>query len=176
MEDKETGFQVKVSVEKVEGKGLGVFAREPIRKGRVVWRHVPGAFVVYDESSFKAKIGTMSPDDVVYELTHIHVFEEFSGCVIRALDDGIMINHSSNPNLATSKSGAAPASLDAASGRYLQDVAEALLDDRYSLVAVRDIEVGDELANDYNADDEGPPYYEALYEQYGIRDDYLDDR
>jgi hypothetical protein len=51
MPDRETGFCFQYSVEKTEGKGLGVFAREPIKKGSVVWRHVPGVFVVYDEHS-----------------------------------------------------------------------------------------------------------------------------
>jgi hypothetical protein len=55
-------------------------------------------------------------------------------------------------------------------------VAEALLDDRYSLVATRDIETGEELANDYADDDDCPPYYEVLCEQYGVCEDYLDNR
>ena len=40
-------------------QGLGVFAREAIKKGSVVWRHIPGLYVVYDEHSFKAKIEKM---------------------------------------------------------------------------------------------------------------------
>lgn len=175
MSDRATGFRFRYSVEKTADKGLGVFAREPIKKGSVVWRHVPGVFVVYDEQSFGAKIDGMAPADVIYELTHVHAFEEFPGCLIRALDDGILINHSSDPNLATNKSGPARTSLDIRSPDYLQQVAETLLDDRYSLVATRDIKPGEELANDYAADDDAPPYYDVLYEQYGIRDDYLDD-
>lgn len=174
MPDGETGFRFRYSVEETEDKGLGVFAREYIKKGSVVWRHVPGVFVVYDEPAFRATIEDMPPADVIYELTHIHAFEDFPGCLIRALDDGILINHSSEPNLATSKSGPARVSLDVRSPRYLHEVAEALLDDRYSLVATRNIEVGEELANDYTADDDGPPYFDVLYEQYGIQDDYLD--
>ena len=175
MPDRETGFRFRYSVEQTPDKGLGVFAGEPIKKGSVVWRHIPGVFVVHDESSFRAKIKNMSPADVIYELTHVHAFAEFPGCLIRALDDGILINHSSDPNLATNKSGPARVSLDVRSPDDLHKVAEALLDDRYSLVATRDIETGEELANDYAADDDGPPYYDDLYEQYGIQDDYLDD-
>ena len=95
MPDRETGFRFQYSVEKTEDKGLGVFAREPIKKGSIVWRHVPGLFVVYDEHSFRAKIEKMPPADVVYELTHVHGLEDFPGCLIRALDDGVLINHSS---------------------------------------------------------------------------------
>ena len=176
MPDRETGFRFLYSIEKTADKGLGVFAREPIEKESVVWRHVPGIFVVYDERSFRAKIEKMSPADVVYELTHVHAFEEFPGCLIRALDDGILINHSYDPNLATNKSAPARTSFDVNSRRYLHEVAEALVDDRYSLVATRDIERGEELTNDYSVDDDCPPYYDVLYEQYGVREDFLNDR
>lgn len=172
MSDKETGFLFLYSVEKTEDKGLGVFAREAIKKRSVVWRHVPGAFVVYDEQSFRSKIQKMSPADVAYELTHVHAFEDFPGCLIRALDDGILINHSSDPNLATNKSAPAKKSFDDTSRRYLENVTEALFDDRYSLVATRDIEIGEELANDYSADDDYPPYYDALYDQYGVCEEF----
>jgi len=176
MPAKETGFRVLYSVEKTEDKGLGVFAREPIKKGSVVWRHVPGVFVVYDEHSFRAKIEKMPPAGVVYELTHVHAFEDFPGCLIRALDDGILINHSSDPNLATNNAAPVSTSIDVNSRQYVHDVTKALYDDRYSLVATRDIESGEELANDYAIDDDCPPYYDALYEQYGVREDFLDDR
>ena len=173
MPDKPTGFCVQYSVEKTTDKGLGIFAGESVAKGSIVWRHVPGAYRVHNEQSFRALIRNMQPNEVIYELTHVHAFEEFSGCLIRALDDGILINHSSHPNLATNKSSIAKVSLDATSPRYLRQVTEALLDDRYSLVATRDIAAGEELANDYNADDECPPYYDVLCEQYEIREDFL---
>ena len=82
MPDRETGFRFQYSVEKTEEKGLGVYARETIKKGSIVWRHVPGLFVVYDEHSFRAKIEKMSPADVVYELTHVFGLEDFPGCLI----------------------------------------------------------------------------------------------
>ena len=172
MSVKETGFRFQYSVKSIGEKGLGVFAREPIKKGSVVWRHVPGVYVVYDERSFRAKIENMSPAEVVYELTHVHAFEDFPGCLIRALDDGILINHSNDPNLATNKSILTRTLLDADSSEYVQNVTEALVNDRYSLVATRDIETGEEFANDYSADDDCPPYYDVLYEQYGVREDF----
>ena len=176
MTSPKTGFLFQYNVEKADDKGLGVFAREPIKEGSIVWRHVPGVFVVYDEKAFRALIAKMSPEEVIYELTHVHAFEEFPGCLIRALDDGILINHSNEPNLATSKTVVANTELDASAGDYLHKVTEALLNDRYSLVATRDIESGEELANDYFADDECPSYYDDLYEQYGVQEDYLEDR
>lgn len=176
MPDRETGFRFQYSVKKTEDKGLGVFAREPIKKGSIVWRHVPGIFVVYDEHSFRAKIEKMSPADVVYELTHVFGLEDFPGCLILALDDGVLINHSSDSNLVTNNAAPASTSLDVHSCRYLHKVTEALLDDRYSLVATRDIESGEEFTNDYSVEDACPPYYDVFYEQYGVCEDFLHDR
>jgi hypothetical protein len=176
MTHKETGFRFQYSVEQAKDKGLGVFAREPIKMGSVVWRHIRGAFVVYDEQSFRAKVATMSSADVVYELTHVHAFEEFPGCLIKAIDGGMLINHSNNPNLATNKSEVANPPLDVRSPQYLNKVAEALIDDRYSLVATRNIEIAEEFVTDYAADDNCPPYYDVLYKHYGVNEDYLDHR
>ena len=175
MPDRETGFCFQYSVEKTEDKGLGVFARETIKKGSIVWRHVSGLYVVYDEHSFRAKIEKMSPADVVYELTHVFGLEDFPGCLILALDDGVLINHSSDPNLVTNNAAPASTSLDVHSRRYLHKVTEALLDDRYSLVATRGIESGEEFTNDYSVEDDCPPYYDVLYKQYGVCEDFLDD-
>ena len=176
MPNRETGFCFLYNVEKTEDKGLGVFARETIKKGSIVWRHVPGLFVVYDEHSFRAKIKKMPPADVVYELTHVFGLEDFPGCLIRALDDGILINHSRNPTLVTNNVAPASTSFNVHSRQYLHKVTEALPDDRYSLVATRDIESGEELTNDYSVEDDCPPYYDVLCKQYEIREDFLDDR
>lgn len=171
----ETGFLYQYSIEKTEDKGLGVFAREPIKKGSTVWRHVSGLYVVYDERSFKAKIENMSSADVVYELTHVFGLADFPGCLIRVFDDGVLINHSNDANLVTNNSAPASISFDVNSRTYLHNVTEALLDDRYVLVATRDIERGEEFTNDYSADVVDPPFYDVLYEQYGVSESFLDD-
>ena len=175
MPDRENGFRFLYSVEKTEDKGLGVFAREEIKKGSIVWRHVPGLYVVYDEQTFKALIAKMSRADVVYQLTHVFGLKDFPGVLIRVLDDGALINHSSNANLATNNTVADHKSSDVTSPRYLRNVAEALLDERYAVVATRDIEKGEEFTMDYVADVLEPPYYDVLFEQYGVDEDYLND-
>lgn len=175
MPDRDTGFLVRYGVEESAGKGLGVFARERIARGTVVWRHVPGVFTVYDEPGFRAKIATMPPEQVVYELTHVHALEDFPGCLIRALDDGILINHSGDPTLVTNNAAPATGTPDPNAPDYLQRVREAITNDRYSLIATRDIAAGEELTNDYNAEDACPPFYDALYVQYGVREDFLDE-
>ena len=71
-------------------------------------------------------------------------------------------------------SGQIASPIDVNSRRYLHKVTEALLNDRYSLVATRDIESGEEFTNEHSAEDDCPPYYDVLYEQYGVREDFLD--
>ncbi len=176
MPDRENGFRFLYSVEKTEDKGLGVFAREDIKKGSIVWRHVPGLYVVYDEHSFKALIAKMSRSDVVYQLEHVFGLKDFPGCLIRVLDDGELMNHSSDTNLVTNNSAPASESFDVNSRRYLHKVTEALLADRYALIATRDIGKGEEFTNDYVADTLEPPFFDVLVEQYGVDEDYLNDR
>ena len=175
MPNRENGFCFRYVVEKTERKGLGVFAREPIRKGSVVWRYVPGLYVVYDEASFRAKIAGMTKAEIEYELTHVHGVADFPGCLIRVLDDGVLINHSSRPTLVTNNATPAVTSLDAESSQYLAHVAEVLLADRFALVATRDIESGEEFTNDYYAEAAEPPYYDELWERYGVHEDLSDD-
>lgn len=175
--DKKDGFCFSHAVRETTGKGLGVFAGEPIKRGSIVWRHVPGQYVVYDEQTFKAAIEKMTHADVVYELTHVFGLEDFPGCVIRVFDAGVLFNHSSDPNLTTNNKPAIETSLDESSTHYIQDVTKALLDDRYAMVAIRDIEAGEEFTNDYNSPELcEPPFFNAIYEQYGIDDSYLDSR
>jgi hypothetical protein len=175
MADKKNGFHFPYMIKETSDKGLGVFAGKAIGQGSIVWRHVPGQYLVYDEQTFKALIAKMSRAEVVYQLTHVFGLKDFPGVLIRILDDGVLINHSSNANLATNNTVAAHKSSDVTSPRYLRNVAEALLDERYAVVATRDIEKGEEFTMDYVADVLEPPYYDVLFEQYGVDEDYLND-
>ena len=174
--DKKNGFCFRYVVKKTADKGLGVFADENIKQGSIVWRHVPGLYTVYDEQSFKTVIKKMTHAEVVYELTHIFGLRELPGCLIRIHDDGVLINHSSNANLATNRTAAIQISLDVTSVHYLRSVTKALLNVRYALVATRDIEIGEEFTNDYPAETFDPPFYDVLCEQYGVSEIYVDDR
>ncbi len=60
MSDKDDGFCFSYEVKESAGKGLGVFAMEPIKKGSIVWRHVPGQYVVYDEKTVPIRL-TQTP-------------------------------------------------------------------------------------------------------------------
>ncbi len=168
-----SGFRFPYIVDKTGDRGLGVFAGEAIVQGSIVWHHIPAQYVVYNEQTFKAVIEQMSHAEVVYELTHIFGLKDFPGCLIRILDDGVLVNHSSNANLATNNATASHATLDVTSPHYLRNVTEALLNNRYALVATRDIERGDEFTNDYAAEVIDPPYYDILFEQYGLSEEFF---
>jgi len=173
--DKKNGFCFSYVVKKTTDKGLGVFAGETIKRGSIVWRHVPGQYIVYGEQTFKAVIEKMARAEVVYELTHVFGLKDLPGCLIRIFDDGVLINHSSNANLATNRTAAIKTSLDVTSVHYVQNVTKALLDVRYALVATRDIEIGEEFTNDYADEVVDPPFYDVLCEQYGVSESYVDD-
>ena len=106
-------------------------------------------------------------------VTHVFGLKELPGCLIRIFDDGVLINHSSNANLATNNAAAIEAPIDVTSIHYIQNVTKALLDVRYALVAIRDIDIGEEFTNNYVAEVLDPPFYHILCEQYGVKEDYL---
>ncbi len=174
MADKKNGFFFPYVVRKTTDRGLGVFAGETIKQGSIVWRHVPGQYIVYDERAFKAAIEKLVHAEAVYELTHVFGLKELPGCLIRIYDDGALINHSSNANLATNNAAEIRAPLEVTSIHYIQKVTKALLDVRYALVATRDIEIGEEFTNDYSAEVDDPPFYHNLCELFGVSEDYLD--
>ena len=175
MSNRGGGFQYAYSVRETPDKGLGVFATEASKKGSIVWRHVPGQYAVYDEIAFKTLISDMSQDETVYELTHCFGLPDFPNCVIRVFDAGVLFNHSSNHNLTTNNASQNEATLDHTSPQYIERVKQALLSDRYAMIAVRDIQVGEEFTNNYALEVGDPPFFEEIYDQYEIDDGYVDD-
>ena len=167
------GFLYRYAVRETSDRGLAVFAEEPIPKGSLVWRFMPGQFAVYDEAAFKAHIGPLTEEQAIYELTHMFGVADFPNCVIRVFDAGVLFNHATDHTLA-SNYGVPPAPpLDARAPGYIDQVTEALLSDRYAMMAVRDIEVGDEFTNNYHLELDEPAFFEDIYDSYDIDDSYL---
>jgi hypothetical protein len=164
----DSGFCVPYTVRVTPDKGRGVFADTPIRKGTILWRHVRGQYAVYDERSLEELLAKRSRDEVVYELTHMFGIPEFPGYVIRVFDDGVLINHSRQPTtVMNNDSGEDEIPYDT-SPQDVHDVEDALLNDRFALIATQDLKVGDELTQDYTIGIEDPSYYDALCEQYDV--------
>jgi hypothetical protein len=164
----ETGFCVPYTVRDTPDKGRGVFADAQIRKGTILWRFVRGQYAVYDEPSLKEFLAKLSRTDVVYELEHMFGTPEFPGYIIRVFDDGALINHSRQPTVAVNNGSGEIEMPYNTSPQDVQDVQDALLNDRFALISVQDLESGDELTHDYNSDVDDPPYYDALCEKYDV--------
>lgn len=169
----QAGFCVPYTVRDTPDKGQGVFADATIRKGTILWRYVRGQYAVYDERSLKAFLANLSRSDVVYELEHMFGIPEFPGYIIRVFDDGVLINHSRHPTVAVNTGSGEHEIPCSTSPQDVQDVEDALLSDRFALIAVRDLKAGDELTHDYNIGVEDPSYYDALCEQYGVSAPWL---
>jgi len=168
-----TGFCIPYTVGDIVNKGLGVFSNAPIRKGTLLWRHVPGQYAVYDERSLKEFLGQLSHKDVVYELTHMFGLPEFPDYVIRIFDDGVLMNHSRQPNTAMNNLAGETEIPYNTSPKDAQDVEDALLSDRFAVIAIQDINTGDELTMDYTVCIQDPSYYDVLYEQYNVSESFL---
>ncbi len=162
------GFCIPHSVRETPGKGRGVFAEASIATGEIVWRHARGLFAVYDEASFKRLLARLSRREAVYELTHVYGLPEFPGYLVRAFDDSELFNHSRRPNTAMNNVVAGNLIPFVTAADNARAVEEALLDDRFAMVAVRNVSAGEELTQDYRAGMEDPPYFTALCEQYGV--------
>ena len=163
-----SGFCVPYTVRLTPDKGRGVFADAPIRKGTIVWRFVRGQYAVYDERSLKEFLATLPRSGAVYELEHMFGAPEFPGYIIRVSDDGVLINHSRQPTVAVNNGFGDDEIPFNNSAQKVQEVADALLNDRFALIAIQDLKVGDELTHDYNIGVEDPAYYDALCEQYDV--------
>ncbi len=170
----QNGFCCGYAVRKATDKGLGVFATEKIKEGSTVWRYVPGRYEVFDEQSYTSMLKTLSREKVVYELTHTFGMRDFPDAVIRILDEGALINHSERANLATNFAVPFLGQLESSSPNYLEDVFRTLLQDRFALVATRDISEGEEFTNNYLKEVFDPPFYLRLCDEYDLDEDYLE--
>jgi SET domain-containing protein len=169
----DTGFCIPYTVRDTPDKGRGVFADAPIRKGAIIWRFVHGQYAVYDERSLKEFLAKLSRSEVAYELTHMFGAPEFPDYIIRVLDDGVLINHSREPTVVVNSCSGDNETPYKTSPQDIQGVADALLDDRFALIATQDLKAGDELTHDYNVGVEDPAYYDALCEEYNVSESWL---
>ena len=172
-QSKNTGFCIPYTVKDTPEKGRGVFADTAVSEGTVLWRHERGLYAVYNELLLRELFANMTHSEVVYELTHMFGLPEFPGYVIRVFDDGVLINHSRQPTVAMNYVAADFQLPYDESTHKVHDVEEALLNDRFALIAACDIKGGEELTMDYNIGTEEPSYYEALWERYGVEEPWL---
>ena len=165
-----SGMCIPCSVRQTADKGLGIFAEAAVSKGSNIWRHRPGLYQVLDEKSLTKLLQKGSREDAIDLLTHIISIEEFPGYMIRLHDEGALINHADQPNVIR-----AHRAIDyrGPAVNTTEEVARALSDDHFRLVAVRDLAKGDELLMDYNIEPDDPEYYEQACRRYEVTWDWL---
>lgn len=119
---------IQTSVRSSTIEGLGVFAEEPIARGTIIWEFTPD----FDVAITPAKLKESSPliKDFVDRYAY---FSKRRGLYILSLDGARFMNHSNNPNI-----GEGPIT---ASGET-------------SDIALRDIQVGEELTARYDLFDD----------------------
>ena len=113
--------------------GLGLFAAEDISRGQIIWKYDPlTSFVLKQDQLNVLKNSFQHQDSLLHYLTYGYHVKIFNGLLV-CLDNGKFVNHSLTPNSGLmSKS-------DESNWQYS--------------VAIRDIEKGEEITENYNTYD-----------------------
>jgi hypothetical protein len=144
------GFRVPYCVEHIPGKGLGVVLRRNVKAGELLWHADHGVAQVYNASELRKYIDSL-PDNIARRvLDHMYGFEAVSSeLVIEINGDASVVNHSCTPSAGNL------ACFERLTGRKLDiDPSWPLPGETFSpvncTVALRDLEIGDEITEDYN--------------------------
>lgn len=142
------GFQVDYELKEAPGRGIGIFTKEFIPVNTLIWKFQKGANIrlFKGEEEVTRHLETLSREDRIEWLTHVYLFDGF---INEILDDGKMWNHSEEPNTCSG-----------------------YLDDWDSTYAKRDIQIGEELLDDYG-EYEYPQWFFRLCAEYGVPQDYF---
>ena len=122
-QDIPAGFQVAYEV-KESPYGQGVFSKQFILKGTLIWKYKRGTNVTSYRTveEVRARLGQLSKEEQEFFMSHVYLYD---GYMNEILDDGRMWNHSETPDTGQS------------------------MDDVQSTYAIRDIQEGEELLDDY---------------------------
>lgn len=134
-------MQVPYDLKESHIAGLGLFARERIPKGTLLWKYDAKSVRTYASAdAVRAELKTRSDEAVVHFLEHAYCWD---GKVCEILDDGRFWNHSKAPNTGS------------------------LPDDPESSFALRDLEAGEELLDDYSQHDM-LDWFEGICKEHAI--------
>lgn len=112
--------KTKLGMSKIHG--IGLFADEFISKGTIVWKFVPGL----DMRFTREQIDSLSPVARQYIATYTYLSKE-SNLLVFPIDNAKHFNHSENPNC----------------------ISDQYDDNEAMTIALRDIQVGEEMSEDY---------------------------
>ena len=143
------GFHIDYEVkESGPEMGLGIFTKQFIPKGTLIWKYVRGRNVLsykgYEEA--KRRLEQLSPEEQSFWMSHVYMFD---GYLNEIQDDALRWNHSEYPNTGYGTEG-----------------------DWQSSYAIRDILPGEELLDDYGIY-EYPEWFTRLYNEYHVPHDFI---
>jgi hypothetical protein len=138
---KTSGFQFKVYSKTTPERGRGVFAKEFIPAGSLVWTLTPNNHESFTYTELLKYLESNSEAKKKFILNHIYCQNNKA---VLATDTAEYVNHSSNPNLGESKE-----------------------DSKLGCWATRDIQPDEELLDDYSKY-ETPEWYLTLCDKYGV--------
>ena len=151
LSETKAGFQVGYEVKECE-YGQGLFAKEFISKGTLIWKYVKGVNVntYYTLEDIQKRLDCLSKDEQDFFMSHVYLFD---GCMNEITDDGCYWNHSETPNTGSALF-------------YAPDTCW------YSSYAIQDIQPGEQLFDDYGTY-EYPEYFIKLAEEYKVPQDFI---
>lgn len=143
------GFVAEYELRKSEVAGIGIFATAPIPRGALIWRADERSVSKHTAASLMSRIAALSAAEGVDLLEHIYTW---GGEAIEIVGDGKFWNHSR----AKQNTGCHPDGNGDGRG------------DGVSSYALRDIEAGEELLDDYAAYDL-LPWFEQICTKHGAQ-------
>lgn len=130
-------LRVKTVVKHSQIEGVGLFADQNIKKGEAVWQFTPETCATFTEQQIKELTNSHHKPEIpiiLYYLTYCY-YQKNLNSLIYCLDNGRYVNHAERPTLGNPQD-------PPLNGKGWQ----------YS-VALRDIEKGEELTENYNTYD-----------------------
>jgi hypothetical protein len=146
-----TGFSISSEVKDTGTKGLGLFTKEFVPKGKVVWRSQVGRnmMMFVGQNLFRDYLATLDNHEERRAAVE-HSYVAHGDVVMVLKDEGKFMNHSDDPNTFSNED------------KIDRDVS----------IAARDIEAGEELTCDYSAFI-FPEWYIQLHADYEVPLDYF---
>eukprot|EP00912_Choanoflagellata_sp_UC4_P002475 UC4_evm4s1566 len=158
------GMKVAYEVRESPVGGRGLFALSLITKGTLIWSFKDAPLRVLKESEARQELEAAEKDDVkskqIFTLLNLWYWSEDDDgnpvLIDNTRDDGRFFNHSSNPCVAL--------------GSVLGHTQIASRRDTFAL---RDINAGEELLDDYNTFGDDPLWYADLLERHNVDVSYM---
>jgi MFS family permease len=143
------GFKFPIEVKESTVAGIGVFVTTPVKCGQLVWEFHQDNVRVWDEARLRAHVASLEPQAAVELLEHVYGWND---SVIEHLDDCKFVNHATHNDKRRNIGNEPPHGPG----------------DGYSSYAIRDIDAGEELLDNYTSY-HTLPWFEELCVQYGAR-------